>query len=238
MRKWAQWIWDNCIKNKASAWQAICAVVLTIFNILLYKVSDRATETSRASERAFLNFSHPGLGVKLIAPDKTWTGQEVSLNWVNSGNTPAKGVVIQANVQAWRSDLPLGYAFPENKANSLPVIGPKQIYGTLTQISKVDLVDAWQGQSHLFFWGSVTYKDIFPADPDRLSEFCVEMTHVTFAPSPGASQSSATPAVPAPTIPPTPDTVVGFQWQACREHNCYDEDCKDYSVKIKQMRAE
>src|SRR3989442_4795247 len=91
MRKWAQWIWDNCIKNKASAWQAICAVVLTIFNILLYKVSDRATETSRASERAFLNFSHPGLGVKLIAPDKTWTGQEVSLNWVNSGNTPAKG---------------------------------------------------------------------------------------------------------------------------------------------------
>ena len=235
MSKVLSWIWNNCIKDKASAWQAICAVLLTVFTFLLYRVSDRATETSRASERAFVNFGQLTMGVRLIAPDgKTWNGQEFALNWINSGNTPAKGIVIETNAQAFRSDLPLGYPFPENKATSLAVIGPKGAYGTLAQISTTDIMDSWSNKSRIFFWGSLVYNDTFSGDPDRLSEFCVEMTHITLAPS----QNPASPTPPGPAVAAPPDAVVGFQWQACREHNCYDEDCKDYSIKVKQMRTE
>jgi len=242
--KYLKWLWEHCIKNRAAAWQAICAVVLSVFTILLYRVSDRATETSRASERAFINFSHLGSGVTLVAPgDGNWTGQEFDLNWINNLNTPANDIVIQANVQAWRSPaLPLGYDFPENRQNALAVIGPKGTYGTIARVSKVDLMDAWQANSHIFFWGSVVYRDIFPDDPDRLSEFCVEMTHVTFAGSPQAinqapPKTGVGQAIGQPTIAPTPAGVVAFQWEACREHNCYDQGCKDYSACVKAARA-
>jgi hypothetical protein len=190
-----------------------------------------------------------GPGAQLHAPNSTdWAGQEFSLNWINSGNTPASDVFIQANVQAWRSDLPLNYDFPENKENTLGVIGPKNTYGTLARVSKVDLMDSWVANSRIFFWGSVVYKDIFPEDPSRLSEFCVEMTHVTFAAAPPPAQSATDKAPPkkspiSATIPPAnteptgPRAVVGgvvaFQWQACREHNCYDQGCKDYYQRVK-----
>jgi hypothetical protein len=250
MGQFLQWLWDHCFKNKAPVWQAICAVILSVFTILLYRVSDRATETSRASERAFLNFSQLGLGVQLNTPNsKDWAGQEFSLNWINSGNTPASDVFIQANAQAWRSDLPLDYDFPENKENTLGVIGPKSSYGTLAHVSKVDLMDAWIANSRIFFWGSVVYKDIFPDDPSRLSEFCVEMTHVTFAAAPPSGappvankaapkKSSTPPSIPPANTEPTAlpavvGGVIGFQWQACREHNCYDQGCKDYSQRVK-----
>jgi hypothetical protein len=242
VRNALRWVWDNLINGKAAGWEAGCTVILCIFTFLLYRVSNRATETSRATERAFLNFSALGSGVKLVAPDsKTWIGQEFLLNWLNTGNTPAKGIVIQDHVEALHSDLPIGYPFPETKTPSLAVIGPKGSYATLARVTNIDLLDAWQAKSRIFFWGSVVYRDTFPGDPDRLSEFCVEMTHVAFGTSLPGNQNPATPksiALSTPVAPSTPDTLAGFQWQACREHNCYDEDCKDYSAKIKEMRAE
>lgn len=222
-------VWNKFIKGRAAAWQAICAVILSFFTFLLYRVSDRANETSRASERAFVNFAQPGVGVRLVGADGKWLGQEVALNWINSGNTPASDIVIQTNIQVWRADLPTGYAFPENKDSALAVIGPKAIYGTNGQITKADLIDAWRGKARLFSWGSVLYKDVFPDDPDRLSEFCVELTHITLGnvqPQGGTTQA----------FPTDPDVLQAFQWQACAEHNCYDEGCKDYSSKIKKMR--
>jgi len=183
-----------------------------------------------------------GLGVNLTGQDfQTWIGQEFSLNWINSGNTPASSIVIQTNVQAWRSDLPSNYDFPENKQNALAVIGPKGTYGTLARVSKEDLMDAWQAKSRLFFWGSVVYKDIFPKDPDRLSEFCVEMTHITFPSPTSGTKQTAPKAIPQPTTepitPPITGGVIAFQWQACHQHNCYDQDCADYSDRVKNART-
>lgn len=87
-RETLKWIWNH-INDRASPWQAIFAGILTLFTFLLYRVSDRATETSRATERAFVSFAGLQTGVKLAGPDNTWLGQEVALGWVNSGNTPA-----------------------------------------------------------------------------------------------------------------------------------------------------
>jgi len=223
-------------------WTAIFTGVLSVFTYFLWTVAKSTDETSRASERAFLNFSQLGLGVKLIGADARWAGQEFSLNWTNSGNTPASDVVIDAGAQAWRTDLPPGYNFPENRANTLSVVGPKGVYGTIATVSNVDLMDSWSGRSRIFFWGSVVYKDIFREDPDRLSEFCIEMTHVTFATgAPPQSQTvqrvPTTPSTAAGIVAPTSDTMTAFQWQACREHNCYDQGCADYTQRVKDARG-
>ncbi len=83
-RKW----FDILFKNKAGMWTAIFTGILSIFTFFLWNVAQSTDETSRSSQRAFLNFSQLGLGVNLTGPDfKAWVGQEFSLNWVNSGNT-------------------------------------------------------------------------------------------------------------------------------------------------------
>ncbi len=209
--------------NKAGMWTAIFTGFLVLFTYLLYRVADRQDETARANERAFLSLSGPLLGPRFNSPSGEWIGQEISLNWNNSGSTPAKDAVIQSNVEAWPTDLPTGFAFPETKDSRVnTVVGPKAMYGTLAHVSKTDLVAAWQNKSRLFFWGSVVYKDIFPGDPDRLTEFCIEMTHIT---------------VNGKDITDPNAALIGFQWQACRAHNCYDEDCKDFDGKVKELRS-
>jgi hypothetical protein len=195
------------------------------------------SESLQSVQRGLVTFGGLQTGVRLVGPDKkTWLGNEIAVAWVNSGNTPAKSMVIRGNVQAWRSDLPEGFGFPEDKVNSPAVIGPKSNYGINVRVSKTDLLDTWNGNSRIFFWGSVLYKDAFKGDPDRLSEFCAEMTHVTLVATPVPVQP--VPGKPTPIAPSIgeADTLAGFQWQACREHNCYDEDCKDYSSKVKIMR--
>lgn len=196
------------------------------------------SEGLQSVQRAFVNFGGLQIGVKIVGlPDgKTWQGNEIAVGWTNSGNTPAKSIAIRGFIQAWRTDLPEGFAFPENKVNTPAVIGPKANYSDNDTVSKTDLMDAWHGNTHIFLWGSLLYKDVFQGDPDRLSEFCVELTHITLTPA--ATPPAPATGQPAAPVAAEPDNLVGFQWQACKEHNCYDEDCKDYSSKVKLMREQ
>src|SRR5216683_448536 len=208
--------------NKAGMWTAIFTGFLVLFTFLLYRVADRQDETARANERAFLSFSGPNLGPRFTSSSGEWIGYEIGLNWTNSGNTPAKDAVIQANAQVWPTELPMGFSYPDSKDSRVnAVVGPKSAYGTLALVSKNDIISTWQGKSRLFFWGEVAYKDIFPGDPDRLTEFCVELTHLTTNGKELSDPSFA---------------LIGFQWQACRTHNCYDEDCKNYDARVKELR--
>jgi hypothetical protein len=91
-------VWSVAFKGRSAAWTAIFTGVLTLFTLKMYQVSRITSETSRASERAFLSFSGAGLGARIIGADGVWTHYEISLNWSNSGSTPAKSGVIQNNI--------------------------------------------------------------------------------------------------------------------------------------------
>jgi hypothetical protein len=238
MRLSAQWIWNSFFVGKAAAWTAVFTGVLTVFTVKMYQVSRLATETTQSAERASLSFNNLGLGARLNDVKQNWSGQEISLNWGNTGNTPATDAVMQSNSQPWPTDLPKGFEFPLLPAKITSVVGPKGLYGTIVQVPKDTLVATWHGKSRLFFWGAVVYKDVFPDDPDRLSEFCVEMTHITVG-SMQPNIQATPPQIPTPiSIDDLPATIVGAQWQACREHNCYDEGCKDYAERVKEARTQ
>jgi hypothetical protein len=220
-----RYIWNPLFKDKGVMWTAVFTGILTLFTYQLYRVADLTDETHRANARAFLSLAGPVLGPRYTAPPDEWIGQEFSLNWVNSGTTPARNVIFQSSVEAWPNDLPAEFSYADNRASRVNgIVGPKAVYGTLAHVSKADLVSTWQSKSHLFFWGSVVYKDIFPGDPDRLTEFCLEMTHLTINNAKDILEPNA--------------ALIGFQWQSCKAHNCYDEDCKDYSAKVKELQAE
>jgi hypothetical protein len=244
-----QKVWDILFKNKSGVWTAIFTGLLTVFTFLLYRVSERSNETARtserafrSSERAFLSFNGPRVDSRENTPDGRWTRQEFLLDWTNSGNTPAKAVVIQTGGQPFLGDLPTGFEFPLASPKTATVVGPKAHYATSVHISREMLEQSWKGQGvRLFIWGSVLYKDIFPTDPERLTDFCIELTHLALGVPSSAPPESRRPdqisAAPASFDNPNA-TLTGYQWQACKEHNCYDEDCKDYADRVRDLRPE
>jgi hypothetical protein len=88
---------------------------------------------------------------------------------------------------------------------------------TPIQISSEDLEKVAEGKKHLFVWGWTTYRDIFTGTPKRLSEFCTEVVSITWTKPDHTDAASDINTVNPP----------------CPTHNCYDEDCVDYSSRTK-----
>lgn len=229
-------IFDFLFGGRSAMWTAIFTGVLTVFTWKMYEVSKATSETSRASERAFLSFSGPALAARNNdLQTGQWASYQLSLNWTNSGSTPATTAVIQANGQIWPTDLPDGFAFPLLPERTRAVFGPKATYGTSINVPSVDWIQSWHGAGRLFVWGTVVYRDAFPRDPERLSEFCAEIHHIVIGPIQPPAAGAAAPAL---TIENPNAQIVGFQWQACRQHNCYDNDCRDYTERVADARQE
>jgi hypothetical protein len=221
------WVWNTFFANRAAAWQAVCAVVLVVFSGLLWKVSDKANETARENQRAFLNMAGVTPGVTMLGPDNTKRmGQEALVTWANTGTTPARNVIGNTTEQLWQTDLPQGFGFPDlNPHGREPIaIGPRGYTQVSVLVPVNDIYSAGRPGSHIFFWGWAVYDDVFAGDPPRLTEFCEEMIQIT---------------LPTLTSDVT-DSRVPISWniQMCKQqnHNCYDEDCPDYSERIAEAR--
>jgi hypothetical protein len=226
----------------AAVWTALFTGVLTLFTVFQYRVSRITSEIQRNSQRAFLSFSGPAVGARFVSPpmpnnSAPWNGQEIAINWSNNGETPARNVVIHLGANGFFPDIPAQFDYPPISDSINAVIGPKSFYGTNMQVSKDEIIDVAHGKKRLFAWGTATYDDVFEKSPKRLSEFCVELTHLTFAPAstlPQPKTNQISPQNPATMDLEDPNiSLVGFQWQQCRAHNCYDEDCPDYKVATK-----
>lgn len=219
-------IWNFLFRGKAAAWTALFTGVLTVFTYKLYQVANAANETSREGQRAFVSFSGITPLANLTDPTRaTRLGLEVQVKWSNSGTTPAQDALGAASAQLWASELPDGFDFkdlPGVKGQTL-AIGPKG-EGALSMQLPVNLLASQRaGTSRLYVWGWAVYKDIFSDDPDRLNEFCTEVTHV---------------AIPADKTMEDPNANVGWALAQCNRHNCYDEDCPDYSERVKEARQQ
>jgi hypothetical protein len=198
----------------AGAWTAVFTGVLMIFSGLLLKVSNKANETSIATQRAFVNFSGPGF-TKIINGKKQ-KGINVFYAMSNSGTTPARTGVSEWNISLGPTVSQKGLDFdtlPQAERLSI-VLGPKASFQmTPISISIEDLEAVGEGKKHLFFWGWTTYHDIFGNTPERLSEFCTEIVSVTWM---KPDHTDAT-------------TDINTANPPCPTHNCYDEDCADYA---------
>jgi hypothetical protein len=223
-------IYDLFCREKSAAWTAIFTFVLSVFTGMLYYVADRTDETARATQRAFITFAGTGGGPRLTDPKNPQgdaVAQRIVLNWLNTGNTPARNAVSRVSAQAWRSELPKGFDFPDTgKSEKMTlVLGPKETIGIPIDITIQDLRDTWHGESRLYLWGWIVYNDIFPDSEHHLTQFCAEMQQLTIVKS-NATRVSVD-DIGKPNIP--------LQWSTrpCPEHNCYDKDCKDYETRAR-----
>jgi hypothetical protein len=226
-----QLIWEKYFKGKSAAWTAVFTGVLVVFTFLMYRVADETNETSRTTQRAFMNFAASTAGVR-YSKSGDMVSQEVLLNWANSGTTPAKDAVSRVSVQAWRTDLPDGFAFPDvgDSQRVMLTFGPKDVTGIPVAVPLQDLRDAWEGKAKIFFWGWIVYRDIFPDSPERLTQFCTQMHQLTIFPG------DNTPRPVTANHIGRSDVNLGWKVKPCPVHNCYDEDCPDYAERIKHAR--
>jgi hypothetical protein len=124
-------LWKKFITGKGAMWTAIFTAALVFFTGKLYQVSDRQNTINISSQRGFLTFFGPSPGARKVDTAGAWTGDEIALTWVNSGNTAARNVVIQNNASPFFPDLPQGYSFPLAQPKVRVVIGPKATYGSI-----------------------------------------------------------------------------------------------------------
>jgi len=102
------------------------------------------------------------------------------------------------------------------------VFGPKHGYDGLgASVYLSDIESVAQEKKHMFFWGWVVYRDVFSGTPIRLSEFCLNMTNPQWQ----KPDHTAQPGYISMTNLPCHET-----------HNCYDDNCSDYSKRIEGFK--
>jgi hypothetical protein len=205
-------------------WTAIFTGIVAVFTYQLVKVTGKVDETTRSTQRAFVNFQSINGVQKMLSDDaqKKWVREQFSAIWVNSGTTPATNGAASINYDSRPHDargLEENFDFPDGDRKNF-VIGPKGTGSVPMPVTITALDSVRLAQARLFMWGWVTYNDIFPGSPRHLSEFCVELTKI----------------IPIdPASPDFADPTSEFVWQTsdCKMHNCYDRDCSDYDQKTK-----
>ncbi len=152
-----------------------------------------------------------------------WLAENFLNVWENSGTTPAKEGVMVGTYQLAPVDsgLPANFAFPlDNVPRVYSPVGPKSKVSITVRVPLDAINAAHTGRYQLYFWGAYVYRDVFDWDPPRVTEFCYYIPELlTFQ---YGRQVEINGKLSEPNIQ--------LHWQnaICREHNCYDEQCKDY----------
>lgn len=161
---------------------------------------------------------------------------QTTVEWVfrakveNAGATPAENAINRFNAGDL-ADEPTKEQFkgaPFTRAPSI-AINPKgeQWLGPLTKPESFIPLNKPSANMQTtittqrkFFWGWIVYRDVFPWTKTRLTEFCQEVSGVSYP------------------MPLTANSNFTFVFNNCQEHNCTDEYCSDYSTIIAMLPKE
>jgi hypothetical protein len=195
----------------------------------LLQQNTRANEVATGAQRAYVNLQAFDQGTRLLGANKTVVSVRIPVPWENSGTTPAKNVTTRISWQPYPDairedfsfrDLPVSGKQTETRYFSL---GPKARTTNMATINIEYFRRAMQGE-HLYVWGWVTYNDIFPGTPLRLTQFCREVINIRIT---GDATDITQPAA-----------ALTFETTSCPgRFSCYDEDCPDYKARIKQAES-
>jgi hypothetical protein len=217
-------IWNLMFQEKAAAWTAIFTAVLAVFSYLLFQANSDANKAAIATQRAFITFAQTYFEPVPSNPKQKVAGYRLHMVMSNGGTTATEYSTYEMSI-AIQDTVP----DPQTNFDALPqserfefVFGPRQVYDGLgTYVSLSDLEDVAQEKKHMFFWGWVVYRDVFSATPIRLSEFCLNMTN---------------PQWQNPDHSGRPGLITMSNLPCRQTHNCYDENCQDYSKRIEGFR--
>jgi hypothetical protein len=179
------------------------------------KAARDSADTSKvamvASERAYVHFT----GCRYIshrAHDESPVFWRLRPIWINSGNTPTRGLFVYAHYELLDEPLPSDYEFiPAQHDPILSTIYPDgKLESAARDIDGTDLVEVKEGRKYLYVWGVAKYRDVFAGTPERVTKFCVMATNIAGN----------------PTLPwDDKANIFEIAFTTFGRHNCSDEDC-------------
>jgi len=166
------------------------------------------------SERAYVHFD----GCRWVSHPHTNDGHifwRIRTKWINSGDTPTRGLRMYAHFDLRDNELSLDYAFTQDQTKK-PIPITLRPHGTLESggwdINGTDLVAISKREKHLYIWGRAVYRDVFPGTDEHITKFCVVATNLTGDPLKAWHDT---------------DNPFDIAFALYSKHNCADEDCSD-----------
>lgn len=100
----------------------------------------------------------------------------ITLEWKNSGNTPAKNGMVSLDWNITEGALPADFQYSYSNPVQIIFVGPqaKISCGTI-DVPNAELTKVAQGTQRIFIWGCIQYRDIFPKSRAHHTKFCVEV---------------------------------------------------------------
>lgn len=187
----------------------IIAVFTILYSIVTYGLYGVTKDTLIINKRAFLYCKEVN-----IIPNTTKDGKidpaksnNIAILWVNSGETPARKVIISVNYCFRKGELPNDFSYPGMTGQEQPImmVSPKSEITSLFALPN-SIFNNLEGNS-LFIYGEVSYIDVF--NVSHKTQFCQKYVTTRFNMKEAAS----------------PDK---YMFSPCGKHDCCDDDCPKY----------
>lgn len=213
--------------QKFTFWAVFAYAGIAALQWLAFRdANDISRQTLKSVNRAYITSAGVNSGIiQNLWPigSNLWQFDPI---WENVGNTPASPVIHDFFAQILDGGEPNEERFVGIETQ-YPVfmIGPHvRQEGVIRFVQQSELLEARVGATNnkiFFAWGWIAYRDVITKDP-HVTEFCLELKEIGF------SEPIQFPKAPGgvPAIPP--GAKPSFRWTGCNQHNCFDENCKDY----------
>lgn len=221
---------NSCLQRR-NFWLGVTTAILlfayTTITALQWNAIIESNRINREAltsvQRAYVSFQGLSTRVTLLNPVTGKNGAiQFVVTWRNDGTTAAQA-------SGWVHEEQRPDALPRNFTFTNPlnpddrrtfVIGPKGTTDSGIMLVPESFLDkVQQGSMHLYFWGAITYRDIFKDTPMHLTEFCVEVMNII------------------PLVNESTGSWVS-EVASCPQHNCYDQTCPDYQERIDEAVSE
>lgn len=170
---------------------AVSTVAIAVFTISLVKASNQqGVQTERAliaNRRPFV-FVEDFRQLYDLAPDvdqppnitepRKVTGWHFRPMYVNSGESPTKGLVTHVDYEFRDRLLPDNFPFIDNhNFNAKMLIGPnsRSVGGNPRTFSVAELAQIAEGKMFLYLWGWVRYDGLIEAPQQYLTRYCFQV---------------------------------------------------------------
>ncbi len=130
---------------------------------------------------------------------------KINFVWSNGGTTPTRFMREATHARLFKGEMPERFILHNSAERGTQMfVGPKSdSWGEAETCPAGDLAAVATHHGHLYIWGWATYFDVFQKTGTHITQFCTEVTDVTYLP--GGTNIVTT---------------------ACKRGNCTDDECK------------
>jgi len=166
------------IKTSTKAAMDAAKAAITSNQIAVYNAEQQLRAYIFVKNITLEKHRHPGVpsARDTIIPGPVHT-YSFCIIWENSGQTPARNMMVNFNFRSFPNQMPGDFDFPDSRPADRDVIGPRAIL-TLPgmDIPAAEIEVGFSQKLRWYIWAWVEYDDIFEGTPRHRTEYCCEVT--------------------------------------------------------------